>query len=106
MRHYRIEVHERAEVEALLEPIDQKLERLLRIAESSSQPKPPMQPHNRLEVLNGRLTLGVKECAKALGVSRDTLRRRIGDGKLRFVRVGGRVLLQTDEWKSFLEGKK
>jgi hypothetical protein len=31
-------------VEALLEAINHKLEKLLRIAESSSQPNPPMQP--------------------------------------------------------------
>ena len=79
----RIEGYEREGVEAVLEAIDQKLERLLQLADLSSQHKPPMQPHNRLEVLNGRITLGLKECAKALGVSQDTLRRRIREGKLK-----------------------
>jgi excisionase family DNA binding protein len=65
-----------------------------------------MQPHNRLEVLNGRLILGVKEGAKALGVSKDTLRRRIREGKLKSVCIGRRILLQTGEIKRFLEGEK
>jgi excisionase family DNA binding protein len=105
MRLNRIEAKEREGVETLLEAIDRKLERLLQIAESQSRPNPPSPLNDFLQTLNGRLALGLKECAKALGVSQATLRRLIGQGKLRAVRVGGRVLLQADELKRLIAGK-
>jgi excisionase family DNA binding protein len=44
-----------------------------------------------------RTTLRIDEVARELGISEKTVRRRIRDGSLRAVRLGGVVLVRCDD---------
>lgn len=47
--------------------------------------------------------LSVKAAAPLIGVSQRTLRALIAGGKIRYVRVGSRVLLRPSDIEDFLE---
>lgn len=50
----------------------------------------------------GQLALSAVEAASVLGLSRTMVYRLISDGRLRSVRVGGRVLVPLDAVHDFL----
>lgn len=54
------------------------------------------------------MALGIREAAEALGVSQQTVRRLLAEGRLRRLRVGkarsrGRILIPTTELRRFVE---
>jgi len=49
-----------------------------------------------------RLSFGVAEAARALGVSAKTVSRLVAAGTLRSVRIGGRRLIPADELRRLL----
>ncbi len=52
------------------------------------------------------LAYSVADSAKALSVSRQSVRRLVSTGELRSLRIGSRVLIPRSELESFLAGDK
>lgn len=51
-----------------------------------------------------RLAYGIAEAARALGVSRVTLYRRIWAGEIKAIKLGGRTLIPAAELQRLLAG--
>jgi excisionase family DNA binding protein len=106
MKLTRIEAYDRREVEYLVNAIDRKLDTILQLLESRMGASKTMQPIAMPAQTAPRLALGINEAAKAIGVSPDTLRRRIGEGKLEAVRFGRRVLIRRENLERLISGGK
>ena len=52
------------------------------------------------------LAYSVSDSAKALSVSRQSVRRLVSTGELRSLRIGSRVLIPRSELERFLAGDK
>ena len=52
---------------------------------------------------NAKLLLSVNDAANTLSVSVSTINRLARDGKLRYVRIGNRVLFKQSELESYVE---
>jgi excisionase family DNA binding protein len=51
------------------------------------------------------MAVGIKEAAKNLGISPDTLRRHIARGSIRAVRFGRRILIPVEALEEVLAGE-
>lgn len=54
--------------------------------------------------LSERITLSVDEFAAGLGIARATAWRRVRDGSVRVVRLGGRTLIPASEVRRIKDG--
>lgn len=52
-----------------------------------------------------RMTYGIGEAAAMLGLSRTTIYKMIGDGRLGRVKIGARALIPADDLNSLLDPK-
>lgn len=106
MRLTRIETYDRKEVEEVLDAIDGKLDTILKLLESQMRGSKSVESIEVPPQIALRLALGIKEAAKAIGVSPDSLRRRVKEGKLRAVRFGRRMLIRRDDLEKLISGGK
>lgn len=67
---------------------------------AKTKPKRPRKPQPKPDV--PRLLWSVPEAAVRLGISRSSLYRRCWDGRIAFVRDGGRVLVSDDELRRYV----
>jgi excisionase family DNA binding protein len=104
MRPRGIEAYDRTEVEAVLEAIDVKLNTILQLLESQNRVSKPGQVTTPSAQTVPRLALAINEAAKAIGISRDSLRRRISEGKLRAFRFGRRLLIRREDLEKLISG--
>jgi excisionase family DNA binding protein len=104
MRRNNLEVYDRRVTDAVLDASDRKLDAILEILQSRSLAEKPVQPMAMPPKLNARLALGVKEAARTIGVSPDSIRRHITAGNLKAVRFGKRVLIRREELEKLIGG--
>lgn len=63
----------------------------------------PAQYHENREASSGKLALSIAQAVEATSLARSTLYRRIGDGSLATVRVGGRRLIPMASLEALLK---
>jgi excisionase family DNA binding protein len=83
---------------------EQELDALAeRVAARVGAARPPgALDHNA--VVKVPMLLSVAATAKVLGVSPDTVRRRIAEGALPALREGDRVVVRADELRNYIDG--
>lgn len=52
---------------------------------------------------NLRKLVGIRDIQNALGISRATIYRRLDEGELEFIRIGGRILFSPDSINRYID---